>query len=105
MDRRALIAIFQAKRTKNILKNRFLLSEKRVNMNAETTGDQASTESALTPPPTLNTRVVIDAADRDLCLKKKYTPVAGAAVCVLWASCHPEMERLRFGVGEERQTW
>jgi hypothetical protein len=60
------IAMFQAKRTKNILKNRFLLSEKRVNMDTETTSDQASTESALTPPLMLNTRVVIDVADRDL---------------------------------------
>lgn len=32
-------------------------------MDTETTSDQASTESALTPPPMLNTRVVIDAAD------------------------------------------
>lgn len=38
-------------------------------MNAETTGDQASTESALTPPPELNTRVVIDVVDQDLCDK------------------------------------
>ena len=66
---KGIVAIFQAKRTKNILKNRFLLSEKRVNMNAEATGDQASTESALTPSPELYTRVVIDAADQDLCYK------------------------------------
>ena len=38
-------------------------------MNAEATGDQASTESALTPSPELYTRVVIDAADQDLCYK------------------------------------
>jgi hypothetical protein len=96
------IAMFQAKRTKNILKNRFLLSEKRVNMNAETTSDQASTESALTPPLKLNKRVVIDTADRDL--RVKYTPMAVAAVCVLWASCHAKMEWLRVRGGEERQT-
>lgn len=60
------VAMFQAKRTKNILKNRFLLSEKRVNMNTETTSDQVFTESALTPPLVLNTRVVTDTADRDL---------------------------------------
>ena len=65
--------MFQAKRTKNILKNRFLLSEKRVNMNAEITGDQAFTESALTPPPALDARVAIDAADQDL--YRKSTPL------------------------------
>jgi hypothetical protein len=35
-------------------------------MDTETTGDQASTESALTPPLMLNMRVAIDVADRDL---------------------------------------
>ncbi len=63
---KGIFAIFQAKRTKNTLKNRFLLSEKRVNMDTEITSDQTSTKSALTEPPTLNARVMIDAADRDL---------------------------------------
>ena len=35
-------------------------------MNAETTRDQAFTESALTPSPALDTRMATNAADRDL---------------------------------------
>ena len=72
-------------------------------MDTEITSDQASTESAFTPPPMLNTRVVIDAADRDL-RRGSTLLVAGAAVCVLWTSCHLTMGWLRVWVGEERQT-
>lgn len=58
--------MLQAKRTKNILKKHFFLSEKRFKMNTnDHESDQAFNESALTPLPVLNTRVVIDAADRD----------------------------------------